>query len=753
MKKYLCFAFLILTGILLGAQENLPLKRFGLFIGANDGGGDRATLRYAITDAEGMANILQDLGGMAKEHSVILRDPGSREIWQGFETIEELVIKEKPTARRVEFVFYYSGHADEKGFLIGREHLSYSAVRDRLGEVGADVKIAIIDSCSSGAFTRTKGGTPRSPFLIDESNRMQGHAYLTSSSEDEFSQESDSINGSFFTHYLLSGLRGAADSTRDGKVTLNELYEHAFTHTLNRTESTNAGPQHPSYEIQLTGTGDLVLSDLSFKSSTLVLSADVKGKVFVRNQDGLLIAEFFLRGDTDLTLALEPGQYRVQLIQDSETMVTRVNLDQGGSIRLSPAQFQEQRREVNTVRGGETEEPEDLVNINIRIPNPFIDLFDEEPQETIVGEGEEGLSFLSGGVTTIINFPVVPGFLPPEHTMASFSPLIGWEKSILGAQLAAIGASADQGVFGAQMAGIYTLSQGDFIGGQTSGVFARHEGDFLGSQISGIFVENRSNFVGGQVAGVYSTNGGDFLGAQTSGIFNRNDGELKGAQLAGIFNLAADLRGVQIAGILNRATTLMGAQIGLINIAEEAQGSLQLGLINIIGSGNGLPIGLINIGYDMGFSYQTYGLGDYWHNEITFRTASTTFSMAYAMPVDGDPQEFFTKLSLGFRSKVAEDILGIRILGDLKFGLYADLANWSETGNIWHYSTLNPYLSTETSLQVGFIALTLGLENGWFIPTASSTDHQDRQQNAFWSLDLGKGHRWGAQPYLAFRLF
>jgi hypothetical protein len=75
MKKYLCFAFLILTGILLGAQENLPLKRFGLFIGANDGGGDRATLRYAITDAEGMANILQDLGGMAKEHSVILRGP------------------------------------------------------------------------------------------------------------------------------------------------------------------------------------------------------------------------------------------------------------------------------------------------------------------------------------------------------------------------------------------------------------------------------------------------------------------------------------------------------------------------------------------------------------------------------------------------------------------------------------------------------------------------------------------------------
>jgi hypothetical protein len=54
---------------------------------------------------------------------------------------------------------------------------------------------------------------------------------------------------------------------------------------------------------------------------------------------------------------------------------------------------------------------------------------------------------------------------------------------------------------------------------------------------------------------------------------------------------------------------------------------------------------------------------------------------------------------------------------------------------------------------VGFIAVTFGLENGWFIPKASSMDHQDRQQNAFWSLDLGEGHLWGAQPYLAFRLF
>ena len=39
------------------------------------------------------------------------------------------------------------------------------------------------------------------------------------------------------------------------------MYRYAFDETLARTENTQAGPQHPSYDIQLTGAGDLVLTD------------------------------------------------------------------------------------------------------------------------------------------------------------------------------------------------------------------------------------------------------------------------------------------------------------------------------------------------------------------------------------------------------------------------------------------------------------------------------------------------------------
>ena len=141
---------------------------------------------------------------------------------------------------RTEIVVYYSGHADEKGLLLGDDRYSYRTLRDRLDQIPADVRIAVLDACSSGAFTRAKGGRARPPFLVDESSDMRGHAFLTSSAETEAAQESDRIRASYFTHFLVSGFRGAADTSGDGKVTLNEAYQFAFNETLGRTVDTKA---------------------------------------------------------------------------------------------------------------------------------------------------------------------------------------------------------------------------------------------------------------------------------------------------------------------------------------------------------------------------------------------------------------------------------------------------------------------------------------------------------------------------------
>ena len=140
----------------------------------------------------------------------------------------------------------------------------------------------MLDACSSGAFTRVKGGRPRPAFLVDESSDMRGHAFLTSSAESEAAQESDRIRASYFTHFLISGFRGAADLSGDGKVTLNEAYQFAFNETLGRTVDTKGGAQHPSYDINLSGTGDVVMTDVRQTTATLVLGEELEGRFFIR---------------------------------------------------------------------------------------------------------------------------------------------------------------------------------------------------------------------------------------------------------------------------------------------------------------------------------------------------------------------------------------------------------------------------------------------------------------------------------------
>jgi hypothetical protein len=59
--------------------------------------------------------------------------------------------------RRVEVLVYYSGHSDEEGLLLKGDKVGYRELRQRLEQLPADVRIVVLDSCSSGSLTRAKG--------------------------------------------------------------------------------------------------------------------------------------------------------------------------------------------------------------------------------------------------------------------------------------------------------------------------------------------------------------------------------------------------------------------------------------------------------------------------------------------------------------------------------------------------------------------------------------------------------------------
>ena len=350
--------FLSCSLLLLAANAvdaDTALQRYTLIIGANNGGADRPVLKYGVSDAERFARVMVDLGGVSPEHNTILKQPKLRDLLDGLDLLTRRVADAarlaRPGAARTEVIVYYSGHADEKGLLLGEDRYSYVSLRDRLDQIPADVRIAVLDACASGAFTRIKGGRARPPFLVDQSNSMRGHAFLTSSAATEVAQESDRIRASYFTHYLVSGLRGAADQSGDGRITLNEAYQFAFSETLGRTVDSKGGAQHPSYDINMTGTGDVVMTDVRQLSATLVLGEEVEGRFFVRNAAQELIVEVYKPYGRSVSLGVEPGAYEVRVEREKTALLAKVSVADGGQLIVDRRQFNPTTVEATRSRG------------------------------------------------------------------------------------------------------------------------------------------------------------------------------------------------------------------------------------------------------------------------------------------------------------------------------------------------------------------------------------------------------------------
>jgi hypothetical protein len=337
-------------------RSSTPLRRFALVIGSNTGTGARDQLRYADHDAATVADVLEQLGGVRHADLSLLDDPDTTALDRAFDTLTARALAERAPGQRVELVVYYSGHSDETGILLGGTHYDYARLRERIRAVPADVHIAIVDSCASGSFTRAKGGTKLPPFLRDSSNQVEGFAFLSSSSATEDAQESDRIGASFFTYFFVSALRGAADRNHDGKITLTEAYQFSYEHTLGRTQNTAHGPQHPSYDMHLSGTGDVVMTDVRDTPSTLVLPSAMRGHVTIVDASGRVAVELTKDAGQPLSIALPDATYTVYVDDKHAVFTATVKLDHTGALALVPGLLQPGSREAALARGVERDD-------------------------------------------------------------------------------------------------------------------------------------------------------------------------------------------------------------------------------------------------------------------------------------------------------------------------------------------------------------------------------------------------------------
>jgi hypothetical protein len=573
MKRATVLLAIILTfGFQAQAGETAPdataIRRFALVASSNDGGPSRARLRFANSDGESIGRVLANLGGVREADLIKVSDATRASLTRAFSELKNRIAREaRPQLRREVFV-YYSGHSDEEGLLLSGERVSYRELRQWIDAAGAEVRIAILDSCASGSLIRLKGGVHRAPFLSDVSTQARGHAFLTASSADEAAQESDRVGAAFFTHFLLSGMRGAADANRDRRVTLNEAYQFAYNETLQRTETSRAGAQHPAYDIQLAGTGDLVMTDLHTSASRLVLARELAGRIYVRDNAGRLVVELRKEPTYPVELGLEAGDYRVVLDRDGSISEGAVKLPAGGRVDLAAADLSPVAPLVSVRRGDE--------HAQAATPtSPAID--PNQPATTNQPRLYRWVGF---------DFVLAPGYRmsgdngqPVEHGFVL--GLLGHSDRVRGAQVSLAGNIAQDGVRGAQVGGAFSLSYGPVIGAQVAS---------YNMALGGIH--------GVQAGLIGSVAMGPVRGAQVS-MFNFAKGPVHGAQL-GLANVEqGDLEGAQI-GLVNidsPTTVSRGAQVGLVNVTKGSgeRVSTSVGLVNVVRKQKGVQVGLVNV--------------------------------------------------------------------------------------------------------------------------------------------------------------
>jgi hypothetical protein len=305
----------LLVAVLLlarSAQASPAELRFAIVAGNDRGGDDTRPLLYATADARRIHQVLVHLGSVPPAAALLLLDRPAGDLLAALDGITARAAQARRSGQRTSLILYFSGHAKDGALRLGDTRLPLEDLKGRLARLGTDVTVAILDSCRSGAVTRTKGARHAPAFEVQSSAAdARGTVLLTSSSADEDAQESDEIRGSYFSYHLDNGLRGGADRTGDGRVTLAEAYDYAYARTVADTTDSAAGTQHPTFSYDLEGNGDLVLTELGQREGLMVPGPAPAGTYYIVRGD-FIAAEVVKPAGVDRTIALPPGRYRVK---------------------------------------------------------------------------------------------------------------------------------------------------------------------------------------------------------------------------------------------------------------------------------------------------------------------------------------------------------------------------------------------------------------------------------------------------------
>ncbi|MCU0700963.1 MAG: caspase family protein [Myxococcaceae bacterium] len=294
----------------------------------------RVALRYAHEDARAMADVLRRHGAFSDTDVTLLLEPAPQAVLDALDAASAAL---SSTPGDGLLVFYYSGHASQRALFPSGQALPLEALRSRLAGGATGVRIGIIDACRGGGWTLAKGLSPTEPFEVGLPGlASEGTALLAASSGLEDAHETETLQGSFFTHHLVAGLRGAADTSSDGQVTLSEAFAYANRLTIRDTASLSSVPQHPSFDLRLRGRQDVVLTVHGTSTTQLVLNQQIGPLQVVQLSTGLAVLET-PAGNRTVRAAVPEGPYLVRRLTGGRVSSAEVLVRTGETTAVDEA--------------------------------------------------------------------------------------------------------------------------------------------------------------------------------------------------------------------------------------------------------------------------------------------------------------------------------------------------------------------------------------------------------------------------------
>ncbi|MBD2597076.1 SUMF1/EgtB/PvdO family nonheme iron enzyme [Nostoc spongiaeforme FACHB-130] len=199
-----------------------------------------APLPKAVEDVEAMRRVLEnpEMGGF--DDVTVLKNPKRQEL-------EREIYNLYANRQKDDLVLlYFSGHGvtvengdfyfstwetqKNQNKLLPFTSVAATSVHRWMNESKSKRRVVILDCCFSGAFAKGLTAKDIGTIALQQQLGGEGTAILTASTSTQYAFESDELDLSIYTQYLVEGIeKGAADKDGDGLIAVDELHDYAKT--------------------------------------------------------------------------------------------------------------------------------------------------------------------------------------------------------------------------------------------------------------------------------------------------------------------------------------------------------------------------------------------------------------------------------------------------------------------------------------------------------------------------------------------